>query len=99
MSYKNHFQTLRPIGTSEAVSFSATSTQSAVIPDHCFEVRLTATEDCFIEVGKNPTAAVNTSMFISGDKAERYFHVHPGEKIAVIQEDTSGTLYITPMGR
>ncbi len=98
-SYKGHFQTLRPIAASEAVSFNGTSAQSAVMPDHCFEVRLVATEDCFVEFGSNPTAAANTSMLISGDKGERYFHIHPGEKVAVIEGSTGGTLYITPMGR
>ncbi len=99
MSYKNIFQTLRPVAASEAVSFNATSAQSAEVPAHCFEIRLVATEDCFVEIGTNPTAATSTSMFISGDKSERYFHVHPGEKIAVIESSTGGTLYVTPMGR
>ena len=91
----NEFQAIC-IGTSQAITTSASSIQSAAIAQQSSIVRLFCTKDCFIAIGPNPTvdATGTTGAFLPGGIIE-YFGTNPGDKIAVIQATASGTLYIT----
>ena len=99
MSFRTQIQSLRPIAVSEALAFNA-SAESAVMPEGTRQVKVASTQDAYLEFTKTGvTAATPTSMFISGDKADRYFDINAGEVIAAIKVTTAGTLYITPMGK
>ena len=95
MSYR--WQCMRPVlGADQAVAYT-TSTQSSALggTNQSFIVRLIATTDCHILIGKNPTATT-TNTFLASKQYE-YFAVTPGEKIAVVQDSSGGTLYISEM--
>ena len=83
-------------GKSQALAYTGTSAQSAVLTG-ADTICIQATTDCFIEVGLNPTATVNTSHFL-GAYQPTYIsinQVEPGFKIAAVMLSTGGTLYIS----
>lgn len=80
-------------GKSQAVVFTGTSAQSAAIDADSICVQ--ATSACFVEIGANPTATVNTSHYI-GANQPTYLQMTPGFKIAAVQLSAGGTLYVTP---
>lgn len=92
------FQTFKP-GSSQKVSFTGTSAQSSALGGYTKIVRLFATEDCWIKMGTDPTAAASaaTSTFVPGGIIQ-YFVTKPGDKIAVIRDTTSGSLHILEPG-
>jgi hypothetical protein len=79
--------------STQSVAVSGTSAQSAVISGNTNYVRLFATTLCHIRAGSNPTAT--TSNMPLSPYVPEYFAVNSGQKIAVIQNSSSGTLYIT----
>ena len=92
-------QALKPLpGSGQTLVFSGTSAQATnAVGDQTKWIKIASAQDCYIELGANPTAVAGTSMFMAGDKADRYFLISPGHKIAAIQVSTGGTLYITEM--
>ena len=58
-------------------------------------VRVLATTDCYVEIGASPVATTS-SMFVMANFPET-FRIREGQKVAVIQQVNSGTLYITEM--
>jgi|SRR4051812_3102165 hypothetical protein len=89
----NGFDALYP-GTSQALAVAGTSAQSAAVGGNTTIVRIYATQDCWVALGPNPTAAANTSMFLAAGAPE-YLAINPGEKIAAIQASAAGSLYIS----
>jgi hypothetical protein len=87
------FQAIYP-GTSQSVAIGAASVQSTAFNQGTSIIRLHPTVDCFVSVGANPTAVANTTVFLLGGATE-YLGVNPGDKVAVIQSASSGTLYVT----
>lgn len=89
ISYK-----LATTGSSQAVSISSTSAQSAVI--NASLVTVTPTVDTFVRQGENPTAlATGVDLFLLGQGSYR-IEMSPGMKLAFITTGLSGTAYITP---
>ncbi len=88
-------------GASQNVAIGSGSLQSTVIgttaqatsaPDNIL-IRLSATSNCRIAVGTNPTAT-STSTYLPSGVVE-FIEIVPGERVAVIQDTASGTLSIT----
>jgi hypothetical protein len=92
--------TLRWTGQSDYVSVTAASAQSGTISAHCHEIRVVSTTNCHINIGVNPTAAASDDNgFYLPLGVIEYFHVSPGEKVAVIRDSADGTLCIAEMTR
>lgn len=90
---EKNFQAFYP-GTAQKITTSGSS-QQLTLQAQTSLVRLFCTKDCHIKRGTNPTAAADgTSMFLPGGIVE-YVAVLPGEKIAVIQDSTGGTLFVS----
>lgn len=103
-----------PAGATEPVIYRAASSYSlasttpstattAAIGPFIRVVRIHATEDTFVLIGTSDSngtlvATAATSIFLPADTTE-YFWVSPGRFIAVLQDSTSGTVYISEMGR
>jgi hypothetical protein len=87
------FQCISP-GTSYSVAVGAVSAQGNLPQEGVTIVRLFSTVDCFIAFGTNPTAVAGSSMFLPGGIVE-YFEIRSNEKFAVIQNGSTGTLYVT----
>lgn len=100
MARSTQNNTLKWSGVSDYVAVSGTSAQSAAISANCWEVRLVCTTNCHINFGANPTAAATDSngIYLPAGVVE-YFHVNPGQKVAVIQDSASGTLCVAEMTR
>jgi hypothetical protein len=79
--------------STQTVAVSGTSAQSTAISANAGYVRLFSTTMCHIRVGSNPTAT--TSHMPIGANVPEYFAVTSGQKIAVIQNSASGSLYIS----
>ncbi len=79
-------------GTAITVNIGAASVQSAAVDSTV--VRLVATADCHIVFGANPTAGSTDTLLLANQP--EYFVFTPGQRIAVIQDSATGTLYITP---
>jgi hypothetical protein len=82
---------MRVIST-EKVTASGTSVQSAAFGENIEYVRIVADADCHIAFGVNPTATTS-SIYVPADDVE-YFKVSPGEKVAVIG---SVNLYVSDL--
>lgn len=79
--------------STQSVAVSGTSAQSAVISGNTSYVRLLSTTLCHVRVGSNPTAT--TSHMPLPPYVPEYFIVPSGQKVAVIQNASAGTLYLT----
>jgi hypothetical protein len=79
--------------STQSVAVSGTSAQSTAISANAGYVRLLATTLCHIRIGSSPTAT--TSNMPLPPYVPEYFVCPSGAKIAVIQNSSSGTLYIT----
>jgi hypothetical protein len=82
---------MKPKST-EKVTSSGTSVQSAAISDNIFYIRVAADADCHLEIGVSPTATTS-SIYLPADDYE-YFKISPGEKVAVIG---NVNIYITQL--
>lgn len=89
--YGDAIQAVYP-GTTQTVAISGTSAQTTNAVDS-YVVRLISTSACFIKFGSDPTAS-SSEAYLPAETAE-YFAINPGDKVAVIQSASSGTLYVT----
>lgn len=92
--------TLRWSGKSDYVAVGAASAQSAVFGTQTYEIRVVSTVNCHINIGQNPTAAAgdNSGIYLPAGLVE-YFHVSPGQRLAVIQDSEGGSLCVAEMTR
>jgi hypothetical protein len=71
-----------PEVTTQKITFTTSSVQSAALDTKTRFVRIHTTAACHVAVGTNPTATTDNMRMIA-DSVE-YFGVRPGYKIAVI---------------
>jgi hypothetical protein len=77
------------------LTLGASSVQSAAFNAQTYMVRLSATGNCHVAIGTNPTATA-TDMLVKATDGPWLVKVAPGEKIAVIQDGAStGTLNLS----
>jgi len=81
------------VGPSQTIAIGSGSVQSVAVSSTCDIVRIACDQDCFVEIGLNPTASTGSMFFPKG--SVEYFGVDGNYKVAVIQKTTAGTLYIT----
>ena len=74
-------------------AFTGSSAQSAAVSDTTYVVRLVATQDCFVEIGPDPTATTSSAYLPAG--VVEYVSITPGHKVAALQSSAGGNLYIT----
>lgn len=89
-------------GTAYSLAVGAASVNSSATPfgSATLAVRLCASTNCWVAIGGSgspPTAAVNTSVYLSANQPGETVRVSPGECVAVIQSTTAGTLSITEL--
>jgi hypothetical protein len=92
--------TLRWSGVSDYVAVGAASAQSSAFGAQTQEIRVVCSTACHINIGQNPTAAAtdNNGFALPANVVE-YFHVTPGQKLAVIRDAADGVLSIAEMTR
>jgi FtsP/CotA-like multicopper oxidase with cupredoxin domain len=92
--------TLRWRELTDYITVGAASVQSVVFSAQTTEVRVVSSTNCHINIGQNPTAAAtdNNGMYLPANVVE-YFHVAPGERLAVIQDTAGGTMTVSEMSR
>lgn len=78
------------VGTASAAITNAVGANIGV-------VRLISTTACHIKIAQTPTATTSDAYMAAG--REEYFTIHPGEKVAAIQNAASGTMYVTEMSK
>lgn len=103
---RNAITLLKPLSLlSQKLAVTATSAQSAALPNNITAVRLRPTQDMWVEiegVTANGTGTTALSMFMAANTTE-YFAATPqdstgtGVKIAAIRDSADGFLHITPM--
>ena len=71
------------VKSTEKVTSSGTSAQSAAFADNIYYVRVVADAACHIEFGSNPTATTS-KVYVPADDIE-YFKVSPGEKVLLLE--------------
>lgn len=86
---------MHPDGT-QKVALSGTSAQSEALSGTTRLVRLCASGACYIKFGANPTAT-SSDMYLPANSPE-YFVADGGEKIAALQAESGGNLFITEAG-
>lgn len=82
---------------SQTVAYTGTAGTTTGFPDSPRTVRIVSTTDCFIEVGANPTAVVNTGMYVVAYQPE--YVLTDGSnviKVSAVQLSTGGSIYVTP---
>lgn len=81
-------------GTSQVLTMSASSQQFSAVGAKTTVVRIaTAGQAALIAFGTNPTAT-SASCFLAANSSE-LFAIHPGDKVAVLQGGTAGSVYLT----
>jgi hypothetical protein len=91
--------TLRFSGTSDVVAYTSSSVQSAAFGANTHEIRVVCTSNAWINIGDDPTAsAADGSIYMPAGLVE-YFHVTPGQQVAVIQDSAGGNLCVGEMTR
>lgn len=85
---------------SDVITMSGTSQQTPAFPSYCTEIRV-ATNDqpAWIAIGTNPTASAADGSILVPSGTVEYFRVSPGQKLAVLQAGTAGTLSVGFMTR
>lgn len=91
--------TLRFSGVSQNVTVAGASAAVTNAFGSVGDVRLVSTTNCWVNFGKTPTAAVAANNIYLPAGVVEYFHVSPGEKVAVIQDSAGGTLNVAEMTR
>lgn len=94
------FSTLKWKAVSDYIVVNATSAQSAAFGGQTREVRIVSTTNCHLNFGTNPTAAAtdNNGIYLPANVVE-YFHVNPGQKVAVVRDTADGVLSVAEMSR
>lgn len=92
--------TMRWTGVSDYITVNGTSAQSSAFASHTHEIRVVSTTNCHINIAQDPTAAATDSngFYLPAGVVE-YFHVSPGQKVAVIQDTGAGVLCVAQMSR
>lgn len=100
MARDTRHSTLRWNSLTDYITVGAASAQSAVWSATTEEIRVVSTTNCHINIGQNPTAAAtdNNGFYLPANVVE-YFHVTPGQRLAVIQDTAAGTLSVSEMTR
>jgi hypothetical protein len=92
--------TLRWSGQSDYVAVSATSAQTNAFGANTWEIRVVCTVACHLNIGTDPTAAAtDDNGFALPANVVEYFHVSPGQKLAVIRDASDGVLSLAEMTR
>jgi len=89
---------MRPVTTQTLEIHSSSSSITNALGSQIRVVRLHPTEDVHVAIGVTPLTATTDDLLLPADITE-YFLVGPGEYIAVIQNATSGVIYVTGMTR
>jgi hypothetical protein len=82
-------------GAAQNRSTGSSSAQSSAVGSTTTLVRLAATEDCYVKIGADPTAAAGDPLVFGG--SEVTVGITPGHKIAAIRRTTDGILNITEL--
>lgn len=84
----------------QAIALGAASVASAnPFGAQTWAIRVVATGNCHIDIGKAPVATATSALVAASQKAE-YIKVCPGDKIAVIQDGTAtGNLFVTELSQ
>lgn len=83
-------------GASKKAAYTGTAGTTAALTEEATSLRLMSTTDCFVEIGTDPTAVVDTGMILAAFVAE-YVHVKEGPmKVSAIMLAAAGTIYVTP---
>ena len=88
----------RPAGVTQALTSSGSSAASSAVGDQTYAVAITATENVYVTLGGAPTATATNGMYLEQDWPH-YLSIHPGEKVAVLQVSTGGTVYVSELTR
>lgn len=92
----SYYRTARRLGTVHTFTMSGTSQQTAAFGAQTRSVRVaTSAQPAYVRVSADPTA-VNTDSIVPAGWVED-ITVNPGEKLAVLQAGTAGTLTVTEL--
>lgn len=81
------------IGPSQKITTGASSVSSTAVAQTTTIVRVLCTSACLVAIGASPTASA-TSCFVPANTVQ-YFGCNGGDIVAVIQDTTTGTFYLT----
>lgn len=84
------------LGTVYTFTMSASSQATSAFGAQTYRVRVaTGAQPAYIVFGSSPTAAATDSLI--GANVVDYFDVTPGQKAAVLQAGTAGTITVTEL--
>lgn len=93
--------TLRWSGKTDYITVNATSAPSVAFDANTFDIRVVSTTNCHINIGDGTPTAVatdNNGMYLPSGVIE-YFHVNPGQKLAVVRDTADGVISVAQMTR
>jgi hypothetical protein len=93
--------TLRWSGQSDYVVVNATSAETNAFGANTHEIRVVCTVACHIKIGQSPltAAATDDNGFALPANVVEYFHVSPGQVLAVVRDASDGVLSLAEMTR
>ena len=96
MSYEPIWRPI-PGVAGQNLTIGAASVTSTAFGSQTYAVRLTATGNCHVRIGQNPTA-VGTDLLLKSTDPSIIIACAPADKVAVIQDATAtGTLNVIEM--
>ncbi len=84
------------LGATQTVAIGGAHAESSAVGAQTRAVLISATSDCHIVIGANPTATTSTTLIRSA-YPPLVFAATPGDKVSVIQDSAGGTLYVTEL--
>lgn len=84
------------LGASKNYTSSGSSQQSTAFDDATMAIRISVTQDTYIDIGVNPTATSSSVLVKAADPPE-IFKVGKGDLVAFIDNGTAGTVQITEL--
>lgn len=85
------------VGVNTVITMSAGSQATSAFGPQTYLIRVaTSGQPAFIKIGDGTPTAANTDVVLGANDHD-YFVVTPGQKLAVIQGGTQGTLSVTEM--
>ena len=85
------------LGTNTNITMSGTSQPTAAFSSQCYQVRVaTGAQPAYIKIGDGTPTATASDLLMPINWVE-YFTCTPGQKLAVLQAGTAGTISIAEM--
>lgn len=81
----------------QAIAFTATAATSTAFGSATYAILLSTSSNCHIRITTAGTAATTSDWLLKSTDPGLFLGVMPGEKISVVEDTATGTLYVAEL--